>query len=307
MIRYITGRLLQAAVALVGVVSLLFVILRLVPGDPAGLILGIDATDAEYQAMRDQLGLDQPIPVQYWNFMVGMAQLDFGQSYRLGGDALAHVLDRFPSSALLAVVAMVLALGLSLPLGMAASRRPGHAIDRLVSVVSLLGQSLPNFWIGIMLILIFARTLDWLPVAGNQSPAHYILPSITLALPLMGVLTRLTRSGFIQEMQELYAVTARSKGLSEGEVRWKHAARNTLIPVVTVAGLQLGSILGGAIIVETVFSWPGVGRLLVDAVLNRDYPVIQACVALIAVIFLVTNLLVDLAYSFLDPRIQGAR
>jgi peptide/nickel transport system permease protein len=301
---YLLRRLVLSVFVLWGAVTIVFIAIRLAPGDPAQMMLGTTATAEDLAALRARLDLDQPLPVQYGRYLLRVVRLDFGQSLRLDQAATAAVIERVPQTARLAALAMVIALLLSFPLGMAAAVRPGSAIDRLISLGSLLGQSVPTFWLGIMLILVFARGLRLLPSGGAETWQHLVLPATALALPLVGILTRLIRSGLLDVMNEDYIRTARAKGLAARVVLTRHALVNMLIPVVTVVGLQLGQLLGGAVIVESVFAWPGVGRLLLDAISNRDYPLVQAAILFITGGFIAINLLVDLSYGYLDPRIR---
>jgi ABC-type dipeptide/oligopeptide/nickel transport system permease component len=268
------------------------------------MMLGPSATVQEVAALRVRLGLDQPAPVQYARYLVQVARLDFGDSLRLNQPALEAILERVPQTARLSALAMLAAVLLSFPMGIAAALRRATLVDRSISVVSLLGQSVPNFWLGIMLILLFARGLQLLPSGGADTWQHLVLPATTLALPLVGILTRLIRSGLLDVLLDDYIRTARAKGLAPRTVMVHHALLNMLIPVVTVMGLQLGTLLGGAVIVESVFAWPGVGRLLVEAIGNRDYPLVQAAILVITSAFVFINLLVDLSYAYLDPRIR---
>lgn len=304
MATYIVRVLGHSVLVLWGVISIVFVILRLLPGDPADLLLGPQAPPEAIEAINRQLGLDDPAPVQYVRFLGGVLRLDFGTSFVLGGGAMDRALERMPLTATLSFAAMGLALLVSLPLGIAAARHPGSILDRVVSALSLIAQSVPQFWIGIMFILLFARTLDILPAGGARGPASLLMPAVTLALPFLGILVRLIRGNLLEVLDQGYVQTARAKGLSERVVVYQHAFRNTLIPLVTIGGLQLGSVLGGAVIVETVFAWPGVGSLLVDAIFNRDFAVVQATVVLLGGIFIALNLIVDLLYGYLDPRVR---
>jgi ABC-type dipeptide/oligopeptide/nickel transport system permease component len=301
---YILQRLIYAVFVLWGALTVIFLVVRILPGDPASMMLGAGATEAEVTELQHNLGLDDSMPQQYVTFMSEAVRLDFGESLWLRRPVVESVGERIAATARLALAAVVIALAISFPLGILAALRQRSPIDYAVSVISLIGQSVPSFWLGIMLILIFARQLRWLPSAGSQTPQHLILPAITLALPLVGVLTRLVRSGLLEVMHEDYIRTARAKGLSSRTVLTRHAMRNMLIPVVTVLGIQLGNLLGGAVIVETVFGWPGIGRLLVDAIAKRDYPLVQAAILFITTIFVLINLLVDLSYIYLDPRIR---
>ncbi|MEV0798998.1 MULTISPECIES: nickel ABC transporter permease [unclassified Kribbella] len=303
---YVVRRVAFSLFVLWGAVTIIFVVLRLVPGDPAYLILGPDATQAQVNAMHQQLGLDQPMIQQYATYLANVVHLDFGQSFRLNADSMSLVLQRLPATIQLATTALLLSLLIGLPLGVIAALRAHSWVDRTISVFSLMGQSTPSFWLGIVLILVFARGLKVLPSAGSGTWSHLVLPTITLALPFLAILVRLTRSGLLEVVHEGYVQTARAKGLGEGIVILVHALRNALIPIVTVVGLQFGALLGGTVIVETVFAWPGVGRLLIDSIGRRDYGVVQASILIVATIFVVINLLVDLLYGFLDPRVRLA-
>ncbi|TCC01804.1 MULTISPECIES: nickel ABC transporter permease [Kribbella] len=303
---YVVRRLFFSLFVLWGAVTIIFVVLRLVPGDPAYIMLGPDADQAQVAALRAQLGLDQSLIQQYATYLANVVHLDFGESFRLNADSMSLVLQRVPATIQLATTALLLSLLIGLPLGVIAALRAHSWVDRAISVFSLMGQSTPSFWLGIVLILVFARGLKVLPSAGSGSWAHLVLPTITLALPFLAILVRLTRSGLLEVVHEGYVQTARAKGLGEGIVVLVHAMRNALIPIVTVVGLQFGALLGGTVIVETVFAWPGVGRLLIDSIGRRDYGVVQASILLVATIFVLINLLVDLLYGFLDPRVRLA-
>ncbi|WP_433166842.1 nickel ABC transporter permease [Kribbella sp. CA-247076] len=303
---YVVRRLFFSLFVLWGAVTIIFVVLRLVPGDPAYIMLGPDADQAQVDALRAQLGLDQSLIQQYATYLANVVHLDFGESFRLNADSMSLVLQRVPATIQLASTALVLSLVIGLPLGVIAALRANSWVDRSISVFSLMGQSTPSFWLGIVLILVFARGLQVLPSAGSGTWSHLVLPTVTLALPFLAILVRLTRSGLLEVVHEGYVQTARAKGLGESVVILVHALRNALIPIVTVVGLQFGALLGGTVIVETVFAWPGVGRLLIDSIGRRDYGVVQASILLVATIFVVINLLVDLLYGFLDPRVRLA-
>ena len=304
MTAYVLRRVLYALFVLWGALTIIFIAIRIVPGDPAALMLGPTATVEDVDALRESLGLNDSMVRQYVVFLGDVVRLDFGDSLWLNRPVTKSVAERITATAKLAATAMVLALVVSFPLGILAALRPRSLLDRFVSVVSLVGQSVPSFWLGIMLILVFARQLRWLPSSGSSTWEHMILPSITLAMPLIGILTRLVRSGLMDVLYEDYIRTARAKGLSNRTVLQRHAMRNMLIPVVTVIGLQLGNLLGGAVITETVFAWPGIGRLLVDAIFQRDYPLVQASILFITASFIFINLLVDISYVYIDPRIK---
>jgi ABC-type dipeptide/oligopeptide/nickel transport system permease component len=301
---YLLGRLGHSVFVLWGALTVVFVVVRAVPGDPAQMMVGSQGTQQDVAALRQRLGLDQPLVVQYVGYLGHVVRLNFGPSLRLDEPAAQAVTERMPATGLLAVTAMLVAVAVSLPLGILAALGHRTPIDRLISVISLLGQSVPNFWLGIMFILVFARGLQWLPSAGIGTWQQLVLPAATLALLLIGLLTRLVRSGLLEVLHDDFVRTARAKGLPPGYVLARHALPNALIPVITVGGLQFGQLLAGAVIVETVFAWPGVGRLLVDAISNRDYPVVQAAILLITAGFILVNLLVDLSYAYLDPRIR---
>lgn len=301
---YIARRLMFSVFVLWGAVSIVFVVLRLVPADPALLLLGADSTEEQLAALRADMGLDQPLLAQYGTFIVDAVRFDFGPSYRLQQDSMTLVLERLPATLELAGAALVLALLVGIPLGMIAALNVNRLPDRIVSTLSLMGQSLPPFWVGIVLILVFARNLQIMPSGGTGSPLHIILPAVTLALPFLAILTRMTRNGLLEVLNEGYIQTARSKGLSERVVIAPHAIRNALIPLVTVVGVQFGILLAGSVVVETVFSWPGIGRMLIDAIGMRDYNLVQAAVMVIAFGFVAINFVVDILYVYLDPRVR---
>lgn len=307
MIAYIGRRLAFSVFVLWGAVTIVFAVLRIVPGNPALVILGPDANQAEIDALRESLGLNDPLIIQYFNYLWDVLHLDFGPSLRMGGDAMQHVVDRMPMTALLATVAVIIAVVVGVGLGILAALNANSFLDRTITVLSLAGQSIPNFWIGLVFILIFARALNWLPSAGAGSVSSVILPAVTLGLSFTALVTRLTRSGLLEVMNEGYIQTARAKGLKERLVVFPHAIRNALIPIVTVIGLYFGTILGGSVIVETVFAWPGVGRLIIDSIGFRDYGVVQAGILMIAGIYVFINLLVDVLYGYVDPRVRLAR
>ena len=307
MTAYLIRRILFSVFVLWGAVTIVFLVLRLVPSDPARLILGSDATEDEIVALRAEMGLDRPLLVQYARYLAGVVRFDFGDSYRYHKGAMGLVLDRFPTTLQLAVVAMVIAVVIGVSLGIVAALRVNRPADRLVSVFALLSQSMPSFWIGIVLILVFARQLHVLPSGGHGGIDKLILPAVTLALPFLALLIRMTRSGLLDVVHENYIQTARAKGLPERVVIFPHAIRNALIPIVTVVGIEFGQLLGTGVIVETVFAWPGVGRLLTDSIFARDYSVVQAAILLIATGFVLINLVVDVLYGYLDPRVRLGR
>jgi ABC-type dipeptide/oligopeptide/nickel transport system permease component len=301
---YVLRRVLLAVFVLWGVATVVFIVVRMVPADPALLIAGDTATPEQLAALRHQMGLDQPLILQYLQYVGNAAIGDFGNSYLQSIPAMTLIGQALPNTALLAVLACALALVVSFPLGLLAALRVNRFSDRAVTTASLIIQALPGFWVGVVLLLIFSRTLRWLPSAGLASPQSLILPAIVLALPFVAILTRLTRSGLLEVIGEGYIQTARAKGLPERTVIFPHAIRNATIPIITVVGLEFGTLLGGAVVTETVFSFPGIGKLLVSSIQTRDYSVAQACVIIIAAAFVVINLVVDLLYAYLDPRMR---
>jgi peptide/nickel transport system permease protein len=303
-IRVIVKRLLIGVLVMWGAASLIFVIVRVAPGDPVSLLLGPDASQDQIDEVTASLGLDRPMLAQYLSYLGHAFRFDFGDSYRLGRPAMAEVIERLPATADLMIASTLIAVVVGLLLGLLAGGRPGGIVDRVVSAGTIALQSFPTFWVGIMLTLIFALALRLLPSAGSGTPEHLVLPAVTLALPFTAIVARLTRTSVADTMREPYIQTARSKGLAERQVLLGHALRNSLIPVVTIVGLHMGGLMGGAVIVENVFAWPGLGSLLVDSVTNRDYEVVQAATFLIAGIVMLFNLVADLLYSKLDPRIR---
>jgi ABC-type dipeptide/oligopeptide/nickel transport system permease component len=300
---YIGRRLAQTALILVGITLVVFWVIRL-SGDPVLLMLPADASQQDIQRLRELLGFDQPVPIQLWRFMERVATGDFGTSLRFQEPALALVLDRLPSTVLLALTALSVATVIALPLGVLSAVRRNSVWDHAAMAVALLGQSMPIFWTGIMLITIFAVALDLFPSSGSGTIRHLVLPAAALGFFSTGRMARLVRGGMIEILGEDYVRTARAKGLTERRVLYGHALRNCLLPVITLLGLELGSTLGGAVVTEMVFAWPGVGRLIVSAIFARDYPLVQAAVFVVAAMFVVVNLVVDLLYAVIDPRIR---
>lgn len=302
--RYLARRLVQAVGVVFGVSIVIFFLIRLIPGDPVSSLLPDSASQEQRESLRRELGLDQPAPIQYFRFLARAAQGDLGKSLFFNKPAVELILNAFPNTLLLAVTALGVALGLALPLGILAGIRRDSFWDYFAMGLAMIGQSLPPFWLGLMLMALFAVTLGWLPTTGFEKPQSIVLPSITLGAYLMALTTRLVRSGMLDVLGEDYIRTARAKGLTEFLLLMRHAMPNLLIPVVTVVGLQLGALLGGAVITETVFAWPGVGTVVYRAISSRDYPLIQAAVLLLSVFFVFINLAVDVAYAYLDPRIR---
>jgi len=276
----------------------------LVPGDPAQVMLGEQASPADVADLRERLGLDEPLAAQYVEFLGGLIRADLGTSFRYGTPVAEEIGSRLGRTAELAMAAMAVAVGMASPRGGVGALNRGKAVDQAAMTVSLVGISMPNFWLGPLLALVFAVELGWLPVSGTGSWQHLVLPAVTLGTALAAILARMTRASLIDELDELYVVAARARGLSRARTVIVHAFRNSLIPVVTILGLQFGAVLTGTIITETIFSWPGVGRLLIQAINFRDYPLVQGCILFIAVTYVGVNLLVDLTYAWLDPRIR---
>jgi len=302
--RYLLRRLILSLLVLWGVVTLVFSLIHLVPGDPVQIMLGEGAQTGDVEQLRQRLGLDQPIGIQYGAYILGLAKGDLGTSFRFGEPVSVVIAERYPATVELAILSLVVAIFIAIPFGILAATRAGQWVDRLITSVTLLGISLPNFASGPIAIIIFSIVLGWLPVSGRGGPSHYVLPALTLGASMSAILTRMVRAGMIEELQEEYIMTARAKGLSEFKVLFKHALKNGMIPVVTVIGLQFGTLLAGAIITETIFSWPGIGRLTIQAINSRDYPLVQGCILAIACTYVVVNILTDLFYGFLDPRIR---
>ncbi|HVA89056.1 MAG TPA: ABC transporter permease [Chloroflexota bacterium] len=304
MLGYIGRRIAQSILVLLGISFIVFTALHLT-GDPAAAMLrGGTPTRADIVAMRGQLGLDQPLPVQYLIFLGRLLHGDLGTSYYYQTPALQLVMSHMPATLLLTSASMAVSLLIAFPLGVLSATRRNSALDFLARVFALLGVSFPNFWLGIMFILLFAVRLNWLPPSGYGSAQYLILPALTLGMILAGISTRLIRSSVLDALGEDYVRTARAKGLSRPKVLTKHVVRNALLPVVTYIGLQFGTLLGGQVIIEQVFSWPGVGQLALGAVNQGDFPLVEASVLVLATFLILVNLLVDLSYAFLDPRIQ---
>ncbi|HET7217393.1 MAG TPA: nickel ABC transporter permease [Vicinamibacterales bacterium] len=302
--RYLVRRLLLTVPVLLGVATLVFALIHLVPGDPVQSMLGEGASQEEIVELRHRLGLDRPLFAQYRSFLAGIVRGDLGSSFRYGTPVTSEIRDRLFRTMQLAAAAMAVAILLALPLGIVAAVFRGTAIDHAAMTLALVGISMPNFWLGPLLAILFAVYLGWLPVSGTGSLAHLVLPAVTLGAALAAILARMTRASLLEELRELYVLAARARGLSRMRAVVKHAFRNSLIPVVTIIGLQFGAVLTGTIITETIFAWPGVGRLLIQAINFRDYPLVQGCILFISVTYVLMNLLTDLTYGLLDPRIR---
>jgi peptide/nickel transport system permease protein len=304
MLQYVVKRLLSTIPVLLGISLLLFFMLRMLPGDPAQVLAGQMASPEDIKLIRHQLGLDRPIIVQYGLFLSRLVRFDLGRSARTQNPVINEVWARLPNTVLLAVAAITLACFFGIPAGIIAAVRPYTWIDYLFTSMALFGISMPVFWLGLMLVVIFSVVLQWLPAGGTGSWKHIILPSFTLTAFVVAFITRMTRASMIEALSQDYTTTARSKGLKEQVVIVKHALKNALIPIITVVGLQFGLLLGGAVLTETVFAWPGIGRLIVDSILARDYPVIQGTILIFGLLYILVNLVVDIIYAFIDPRIR---
>lgn len=304
MLSYLVRRLVLTVPVLFGVATLVFSLIHLVPGDPAQAMLGDGASPEDIAQLRTRLGLDRPLTEQYGHYLKGLMRGDLGTSLRTQQPVTAQIAERLPATAELASAAMLVAVALALPLGLAAAVWRGTWVDQGAMALALVGISVPGFWLGPLLALIFAVELGWLPVSGRGTLSHLVLPAITLGSALAAILARMTRASVLEELREQYVVAARARGVSRLRAVVVHALRNSLIPVVTILGLQLGAVLTGSIITETIFSWPGVGRLLIQSINFRDYPMVQGCILLIAVTYVTMNLVTDLLYGWLDPRIR---
>ncbi len=304
MFRFLVRRLLLTIPVLLGVSTLVFLLIHLVPGDPAQLMLGESASPREVDEIRERLGLNRPLLAQYASFMAGLAQGDLGRSLRSDRPVAAEILARVPATAELALTAMAVAIVLAVPLGIGAAVWRGTLADHAAMALSLAGVSIPNFWLGPLAAIVFAVELGWLPVSGRGTWQHLVLPAATLGAGLVATLARITRTSLLDELREPYVLAAAARGATRPRIVLRHAFRNGLIPIVTILGLQFGAVLTGTVITETIFAWPGIGRLLVQSIGFRDYPLVQGCILLIAVTYTAMNLLTDLAYGLLDPRIR---
>jgi peptide/nickel transport system permease protein len=304
MIRYISLRLLFAIPALWLIVTMVFMLAHIVPGDPVQQMLGEGARAEDLQQLRHSLGLDVPVLAQYRHYLAGVVRGDLGESFRFQEPVTRVVLSHYPATLELSIFALLVCAAIGIPAGLLAAERRGTATDRAVGFFTLLGLSVPNFALGPVLILVFSVILGWLPVSGRGGPSHLILPAITLGAALAAILTRMVRISVIEELSSDYVRTARAKGLSPSAVLFRHAFRNALIPILTILGLQFGTLLAGTIVTETIFSWPGIGRLTVQAIGARDYPLLQGCIILIAVSYVFVNLLTDAVYALVDPRVR---
>ena len=302
--RYVLRRIGLLVPVVLGVVTVVFLIVHLIPGDPIEIMLGEQALAVDREALRHEMGLDKPIHLQYVAFLKGLVRGDLGQSLHTKQPVLTSIARRLPATIELAAAAMAVALLLAIPLGLLAAYKKDSLVDQGSMLFALLGISMPNFWLGPLLIIVFSLKLGWFPVSGRGSLAHVVLPAITLGTAMAAILTRMTRASMLDVIQSDYITAARAKGVRESLVVLKHAFRNALIPVVTIVGLQIGGLLAGSIITETIFAWPGIGRLTIQAINARDYPLVQGCVLIIALGYVLVNFATDLLYGLIDPRIR---
>jgi peptide/nickel transport system permease protein/oligopeptide transport system permease protein len=305
-LHYVARRLVAAVPTLLGVSVVVFMMVRLLPGDPARIVAGVLASEDDVQNIRHQLGLDEPGPVQYVGFLARLVHFDLGTSVRSGQPVMYEVLARLPWTIELAATSIAVAATVGIVGGLIAALYHNQQLDVVISALMLFGISMPVYWFGLMLIIVFAIKLQWLPAAGSQDPGAWVLPTMTLAAFSVALIARMTRSTMVEVLRADYVRTARAKGLVEGAVIYGHALRNAMLPIVTVVGHQFGTLLGGAVLTETVFGWPGMGQLLVDALFARDYPVVQGIVLTFSALFILVNLFVDVLYGVIDPRIQYA-
>nr|WP_308302414.1 nickel ABC transporter permease [Bacillus sp. V5-8f] len=310
MLSLIRRRLLQLVLVVLFLSIFTFGLMKMAPGDPVLAILNADemtVTDADQARLRSSLGFDQPIYVQYFQWITGIVQLDLGTSYMSGKPVWNEIVERFPITIQLTVGALLVMVSISVPLGILSARYPGKWPDQIGRIFALIGASFPSFWLGLMLIYVFAFKFQLLPSTGMDSYSHMILPSITLGFSMAAVYSRLLRAGLIESLSQDYIQAGRARGIKEWRLLWLHAFRAAMLPVITVFGLSLGSLLGGAVVIEILFSWPGLGSMAVEAIFSRDYPVIQGYVLLTGVLVVVLNLLVDLSYYLIDPRMQQGK
>ncbi|MCI2058456.1 MAG: ABC transporter permease [Oscillibacter sp.] len=308
--KYIIKRLLMLIPVIIGVTFIVFFILNLSPGDPAAMILGDQATAEALAMKREELGLNDPMLVRYAHYMGGLLHGDMGVSYKNSISVWGQVVDRFPNTAILAVAAILVALLIGIPTGIISAKKQYSAMDNISMVLALIGVSMPVFWLGLLMVILFALKLGWLPSQGmgvglGPMLKSLILPAITLGTSSAAVITRMTRSSMLEVIRQDYISTARAKGVDERTVTYRHMLKNALIPIITAVGLQFSHLLGGAMLTETVFSWPGLGRLMVDSIKSKDIPMVLGCVIFLAVMFTVVNLIVDIIYAFVDPRIKS--
>ncbi len=304
MLNYLGSRLFEALLVMLGVTTIVFMLIHVVPGDPVEVMLGESAQLADREALREALGLNLPLSTQWLNYVSGLLQLDLGTSLHSKRPVIEILSERIPATSILAGTSILIAFIIALPLGVLAAVRKGSLWDTGAMAFSILGVAIPNFWMGPLLILVFSLWLGWLPVSGDDQILSLVLPALTLGTALAAILSRMIRSSLLEVLNEDYIRAANARGLSPTTIILKHGLKNAALPVVTILGLQLGALLAGAVITETVFSWPGIGQLTIESIQKRDYPVVQSCVLLISLTYVFVNLLTDLAYVFLDPRVS---
>jgi peptide/nickel transport system permease protein len=301
---YLLKRIFWLFPIVLGVITLVFLLIHLIPGDPVDIMLGENARSIDKQILHHELGLDKPLFNQYLDFLKKVGRGNLGKSLHSQQPVLTIILEKYPATLELMVAAILVALAISLPLGILSALNQYSFMDNTSLVLSLLGISMPHFWLGPILILLFSVKLGWLPVSGRGGLAHVILPAVTLGTAMAAILTRMVRSSLLEVLEDDYIMTAKSKGLSFSRVILKHALKNAFMPVLTIISLQIGALLTGSIITEMIFAWPGLGRLTIQAIYSRDYPLVQGCVLIISISYVVVNLLTDLAYTLIDPRIR---
>jgi len=304
MFTFIARRVASLPVVIVGVTTITFALMYLIPGDPAVLLAGPYATQDEIEALRVRLGLDRPAIVRYFDYIKDLGRLDLGTSLRTRRPVMHEIMLRLPNTFTLAGIAILLATILGLFAGILSAVKHLSVVDNVIMFIALLGVSTPSYWLALLLILLFSVKLGWLPVGGKGNWQHFVMPTLTLAARVTGEIARMSRSDMLEVLHDDYITTARAKGLSERVVVLKHALKNALVPTVTVIGLRFGMLLAGAVLTETIFAWPGVGRLLIDAIKTRDFPLVQGCIVVISLSFVLVNLVVDFIYMLLDPRIR---
>jgi len=302
--QYLLQRFVSGLIVLFGISVFAFALIHLIPGDPIRIMLGENATAEQVQQLRDQLGLNEPLLAQYFHYLTGVFQGDFGTSFKTGRPVLIEIMERFPETVKLALAGMTVAIIVGISMGILAAKFKDTFFDFLAMSVATLGVSIPSFWLGILLIMLFTVQLGWFPISGGTGLKDIVLPAVTLGVLASTVISRLTRSGMVEVLSFDYIRTAKAKGLGGAAVLFVHAFRNAMIPVVTIIGLQIASLLGGTVIIEQVFDWPGLGTLAISSIASRDFPLIQGIILFIGVVFVVINILVDFIYSLIDPRIE---
>ena len=302
--RYVGIRIAQAIPTLVGAMLVMFILVRILPGDPARLVAGPEALEQDVERIREQLGLNKPLYLQFVDYMSSILRGDLGTSIKYRTPVINEIMARLPYTITLALAAEAIAVAIALPLGIYSAIKPRSKASYIASVLSLVGASTPIFWIGLIFIYVFAVSLRILPSSGADTPKHIILPAVTLALLLMGNLTRITRAAVMEALGSSHVLTAISKGLRSRVILVRHVLRNAMIPIITIMGIQVGALLGGAVITETVFAWPGIGSLLIDSLFYRDYPLAQGIILFIVFVFIVINIITDILYAYIDPRVR---